>query len=63
MNKHNAKDYISLIEALADGKTIMYEIEDENWVELERYYFSAPVEKYKIKDSEVVRENYSGRNK
>lgn len=63
MNKHNAKDYISLIEALADGKTIMYEIEDENWVELERYYFSAPVEKYKIKDSEVIREDFSGGNK
>jgi len=32
-------------------------------VELERYYFSAPVEKYKIKDSEVIREDYSGGNK
>lgn len=54
MNKNDVKDYHTLIEAFAKGKTILYEIEENNWVVLERYYFSAPVEKYKIKEDKQL---------
>lgn len=54
MNKNDSKDIQPFIEALARGKTILYEIEEAKWVELQRYYFSAPIEKYRIKDSNDV---------
>jgi hypothetical protein len=52
MNKNHSKEIKPFIEALASGKTILYEIEEAKWVELERYYFSAPIEKYRIIDRE-----------
>jgi hypothetical protein len=54
MNKHDSKDLRPFVEALAMGKTILYEIEDQKWVALERYYFSAPIEKYRIIDDTPV---------
>lgn len=54
MNKHDANDLRPFVEALAMGKIILYEIEENKWVELERYYFSAPVEKYRILDNEAA---------
>jgi hypothetical protein len=54
MTKNDFKDIQPFLEALANGKTILYEIEDAKWVELERYYFSAPVEKYRIEDSQYT---------
>jgi hypothetical protein len=52
MNKNDYKDVKPFIEALTSGKTILYEIEEAKWVELERYHFSAPIEKYRIVESE-----------
>lgn len=52
MYTNTITDVLPFIEALAMGKTILYEIEEAKWVELERYYFSAPIEKYRIKDSQ-----------
>lgn len=54
MTKNDFKDIQPFLEALANGKTILYEIEYAKWVELERYYFSAPVEKYRIEDSQYT---------
>lgn len=54
MNKHDTKNFRPFVEALAMGKTILYEIEEHKWVELERYYFSAPIEKYRILENETV---------
>jgi hypothetical protein len=54
MNKNDSKDVQPLIEALARGNTVLYEIEEAKWVELERYYFSAPIDKYRIIERKPV---------
>ena len=49
MNKDNAKDYLPLVQALADGKTIQYEEDsDGNWSSLTNMHFYDDV-KYRIK--------------
>jgi hypothetical protein len=56
MNQHDTKNFRPFVEALAMGKTILYEIEEHKWVELERYYFSAPIEKYRIVENRPLNE-------
>lgn len=50
MNKDNAKDYLPIVQALADGKTIQcrYQIEDD-WYEESEINFNWPLECYRIK--------------
>lgn len=48
MNARNAKDYLPLVQAMADGKVIeMYW--SNGWKELEETSFSGPAERYRIK--------------
>jgi hypothetical protein len=50
MNAQNAKEYLPLVQALADGKTIQcrYQIEDD-WYEESEINFNWPLESYRIK--------------
>ena len=48
MNKDNAKDYLPLVQALADGKTIQLKKLD-GWSDCERTGFSFPPDQYRIK--------------
>lgn len=48
MNKDNAKDFLPLVQALADGKTVEIRY-GAGWKELDSYRFSSPVEDYRIK--------------
>ena len=50
MNKENAHEYLPLVQALADGKTIQcrYQIEDD-WYEESEINFGWPLECYRIK--------------
>lgn len=50
MNKDNAKDYLPLVQALADGKTIQCKnYSDVGWIDLESVRFDSYVESYRIK--------------
>lgn len=48
MNKDNAKDYLPLVQALAEGKTIQMDAEDE-WFDNPNPDFTLPVECYRVK--------------
>lgn len=50
MNASNAKDYLLLVQALADGKVIQgyFEI-DQKWRDLVEVRFDAPLYQYRIK--------------
>ena len=48
MTKENAKDFLPLVQALADGKTIQFLSCDE-WVDLDDPNFGNNIEKYRIK--------------
>ena len=50
MNSSNAKDYLPLVQALVDGKTVEFRLEDENiWRELPNLSFTYPLDQYRIK--------------
>lgn len=52
MNKDNAKDFLPLVQALADGKTIQYKgLISETWQDLggDSIGFSATIDRYRIK--------------
>lgn len=49
MNKQNAKDYLPLVQALADGKTIQLAGYENNWSDLDYPDFRAAPNKYRIK--------------
>lgn len=54
MNKENAKDYLPLVQALADGKVIQYQYKradlSSDWMDLESdVSFDQPAERYRIK--------------
>lgn len=49
MNKENAKDFLPLVQALADGKTIQIVDPFGVWVDITCTEFAAPVNKYRIK--------------
>lgn len=48
MNKDNAKDYLPLVQALADGREIQIWLGGE-WGDINDILFSEPVTKYRIK--------------
>ncbi|YCT77650.1 hypothetical protein QV000_07260 [Stenotrophomonas maltophilia] len=50
MNKDNAKDFLPLVQALADGKVIQIAIVTGDWVDLgEEVHFRAHPAEYRIK--------------
>jgi len=51
MNKDNAKDYLPLVQALAEGKTIQFrEDEDDTFDDIDdEHFFDDDVAKYRIK--------------
>lgn len=48
MNKDNAHEYLPLVQALADGKTIQSEL-PKGWCNLENVNFSQPSKYYRVK--------------
>ncbi len=49
MNKGNAKDYLPLVQALADGKTIqVIDILDGGWIDIHSMDLGAPANHYRI---------------
>jgi hypothetical protein len=56
MNKQNAKDYLPLVKALAEGKTIQLKIPcTEVWSNEENLEFSMPASCYRIKPESKLR--------
>ena len=49
MNKDNAKDYLPLVQALAEGKTIEYRDSDDAWIDCESPTFNQHSSRYRIK--------------
>jgi hypothetical protein len=53
MNKENAKDYLPLVQALAEGKTIQvafhFGTNDVRWEDMDEFSFCDPAERYRIK--------------
>ena len=49
MNKENAKDYLPLVQALADGKTIQWLDYENRWADTNALSAEWPAEKYRIK--------------
>jgi hypothetical protein len=49
MNKHNAAQFLPLVQALADGKTIQLLHTVRGWEDGENIDFSLPPESYRIK--------------
>jgi hypothetical protein len=49
MNKDNAKDYLPLVQALADGKTIQCKNMDGDWIDVSNFHFSGPHYDYRVK--------------
>jgi len=57
MNKYNAKEFLPLVQALADGKTIQHYCKDNGlWYDDTPCYFNLPPDSYRIKPE--VREWY-----
>ena len=57
MNKNNAKDFLPMVQALADGKTIQFYT--GSWVDLsseDETSFALPLERYRIKPEPKLRE-------
>ncbi len=49
MNKNTAKDYLPLVQALADGKVIQLKYCNEDWHSIDDPSFDLPAEAYRIK--------------
>lgn len=53
MNASNARDYLPLVQALADGKSLQYNVnrsdEAPKWVDREDFTFDEHVTEYRIK--------------
>ena len=49
MNKDTAKDYLPLVQALAEGKTIEYRDSDDAWIDCELPTFNQHSSRYRIK--------------
>lgn len=53
MNKSNARDYLPLVQALVDGKSLQYNVnrsdEAPKWVDREDFTFDEHVTEYRIK--------------
>jgi hypothetical protein len=49
MNKHDAHDYIPLLQAMGDGKTIQFKRIDSEWEDLETTEFTYSAKNYRVK--------------
>ena len=49
MNKDNAKDYLPLVQALAEGKTIQLFSDGDGWEDIRSPIFDRPAKLYRIK--------------
>ena len=49
MNKDNAREYLPLVQALAEGKTIQCRQVPGGWTDMDRLNFNAPPNEYRIK--------------
>lgn len=49
MNKANAKDYLPLVQALAEGKTIQYRNDSNEWLDCEDPAFHQHTSRYRVK--------------
>ena len=55
MNKDNAKDYLPLVQALAEGKTIqVLDEERKDWIDLKNATFAYRASDYRIKPETVT---------
>lgn len=54
MTKENAKDYLPLVQALAEGKVIQYfNAYDDAWIDISDPYFNDDIKNYRIKLDEL----------
>jgi hypothetical protein len=64
MNKNNAAQFLPLVQALADGKTIQLLHTVRGWEDAENIDFSCPPESYRIKPDPrefwIYRDQYDG---
>jgi len=49
MNAQNAHEYLPLVQALADGKTLQYKHSSKGWTDCNELYFDVMLECYRIK--------------
>jgi hypothetical protein len=49
MNKDNAKDFLPLVQALAEGKTVQFSHPGEGWTSITEPIFQFPPQHYRIK--------------
>ena len=49
MNASNAKDYLPLVQALAEGKVIQLKQAFEKWFDVDEVFFNADISSYRIK--------------
>lgn len=50
MNANNAKDYLPLVQALADGRRIQYRpVSVANWIDVDDLTDAHPADRYRIK--------------
>ena len=54
MNKDNAKDYLPLVQALAEGKVIQGVDGGGEWEDLREVHFAQPSYQYRIKPEPLV---------
>lgn len=53
MNKETAKDYLPLVQALAEGKVIQVMGDEGNWKDVENIFLNNPASSYRIKPEPV----------
>jgi hypothetical protein len=49
MNKNNAAQFLPLVQALAEGKTIQKKLPNEGWLDMTSLTFEDDIERYRIK--------------
>lgn len=54
MNKDNAKDYLPLVQAMAEGKVIQILMDNGKWEDVESTLFSENAEFYRVKPEPKV---------
>lgn len=53
MNKNNAKDFLPLVQALAEGKTIQYKNDLGEWGDIREVTFRSDFYNYRIKSEPI----------
>lgn len=49
MNKENARDYLPLVQALAEGRVIQHQKTDGTWIDDIEFSFDWPAHRYRVK--------------